>query len=142
MRRYRRDIPALPKSMATKKRAIERAIHALRTAENLDSTERYEAKDKIFRAADRLAQHARRQEGWDYKQSGELEDQLRHEAIRAAEQAEENRRRYLAGELSAARERENEARRERLSTPFGAYQEELRLHRGGRDQRRRRYRRR
>lgn len=139
MKRYRRDMPALPKSMVTKKRAIERSIRSLGEAEHLDSNDRLAAVKKIYNAIDRLAHHARYKEGWDYQQSGELEDQLRREARVAYERAEENRRRALSRELSEARERENETRRERLSTPLGRYQEELRLHRGGvRDPRRRR----
>lgn len=142
MRRYRRDMPPIPKSMVAKKRAIERAIRSLGESNHLDARERHESRQKIFNAIDRLTQHARYKEGWDYQQSNELEDHLRAETRAAYERAEENYRRALSSELSAARERENEARRERLSTPHGRYQEELRLNRGGvRDPRQRRRRR-
>jgi hypothetical protein len=127
-RRARRDesYPEIPKSMKPKKAAIERAIKALSQAEQLDSTERFKALKKIYAAADRLAYHARYKEGWDYPESNALENDLRHRAQAAEEQAQKNYENYLARESQRLREAARAAQ-----PALGSYERELALTRIG-----------
>lgn len=120
--RTRRD-PQEPKSVASKRRAIERSIQKL-AASALDSRERLPALQKIQRAIERYERDAFYKEG--YEPARETGRMLWRQASDAFKKAEENYTTYLQEQLRSSQKayRESQAR-------IDPYEKELRVHGGG-----------
>lgn len=133
----RRDAMKLSPKLKARVRAVERAIEKLRKSA-LDSSETHKVSQTIQRGIDNFEKAARREGVTDnpnwyhysdppWVELSELLQRLFRDRVAAAEQARENYRQYLQDELRKSSERLREERAERLSTPHGAYEEELRL---------------
>lgn len=127
-RNVRRDPVDLPKTIRTKKTAIERSIRKLGESAN-DSRESLRLKQKIDDAIFRLQQHARN-EGMDVPDISKMLDVLFRNAAEAMHRSTDNYRTYLQEES----ERLHRKLREAQPRP-GSHEHELAMMRG-RDRRR------